>query len=142
MKNSPAKPPTILWADDDPDDIGLMREVLALLDSHHHIIEASNGREALDILLHLKVSGDMPCLIVLDMNMPVLSGRETLVLLKQDPVFKEIPTIVFTTSKSPLDRVFCTQYSTEMLTKPLTMENLKEIMQNMLQLCDASMGDK
>jgi CheY-like chemotaxis protein len=137
--NSHTKPPTILWADDDPDDIAIMREVLQNLYCGHHVVEVYNGRQALDYLQQAQEeAGQLPCLIVLDMNMPVLSGRETLVALKQDPVFKEIPTVVFTTSKSPLDKAFCERHGTDMLTKPMTFESLKEAMKQLLSLCDVS----
>jgi CheY-like chemotaxis protein len=129
------KPPTILWADDDSDDIAIMRDVLQFLNCNHHILEARNGREALDYLDKAKNSKDLPCLIVLDMNMPVLSGRETLVHIKQDLVLKEVPTVVFTTSSSLLDKTFCERHGTEMFTKPLTFERLKETMQKLLDLC-------
>lgn len=136
--NNQIKSHAILWADDDPDDIALMREVMLDVNNQHHIIEVYNGREALDYLHGAKDSDNLPCLIVLDMNMPVLSGRETLVLLKGDPVFRDIPTIVFTTSRSLLDRTFCERHNTEMLTKPLNLASLKEIILKMLSLCDES----
>jgi CheY-like chemotaxis protein len=136
MMSTHMKQPSILWADDDPDDIYIMRDVLRSLDSNHHVIEVYNGRQALGYLHQAKVSGDLPCLIVLDMNMPELSGRDTLVLLKQDPVLRNIPTVVFTTSNSPLDKEFCKRYGTEMHTKPLKLEGLKETMQKLLSLCD------
>ena len=137
MTKLPTTPPTILWADDDPDDIYIMRLALESLNNNHHIVEVHNGKQVLDFLIQARHFGDLPCLIVLDMNMPVLSGRDTLILLKQDPVFREIPTVVFTTSNSALDRAFCERHSTEMLTKPLTLETTKVTMQKMLSLCDA-----
>lgn len=142
MKSSPIKQTTILWADDDPDELALMQEVLKELSSPHHIIEASNGKEVLQYLEQLKETGILPCLIVLDLNMPVLSGRETLVRLKQDAVFEHIPTVVFTTSENALDQRFCNSYDTEMLTKPLTYAALKQIIQKLLRMCEVSVKEK
>jgi CheY-like chemotaxis protein len=136
--NSHTKPPTILWADDDPDDIAIMREVLQHLNCSHHVVEVYNGRQALDYLRTVKPSDNLPCLIVLDMNMPVLSGLDTLVALKQDPVFREIPAVIFTTSRNPQHRAFCERYGTEMLTKPFTVDGLMECVRKMLGLCDVS----
>ena len=127
----------ILWADDDPDDIALMRDVLEGMNTQHAIVEVDNGKKVLEFLQH-KPAWELPCLIVLDMNMPVLSGRETLVLLKQDPVFKNLPVVVFTTSSSPLDKVFCQQYGAEMITKPVCFTALQDIIQKLLLFCDVS----
>ena len=142
MKNSPIKQSTILWADDDPDELTLMREVLKELNSPYRIIEACNGKEVLQYLEQVKETAIFPCLIVLDLNMPVLSGKETLVRLKQDAVFEHIPTVVFTTSENALDQRFCNSYNTEMLTKPLTYAGLKRIIQKLLLMCEVSVKEQ
>jgi CheY-like chemotaxis protein len=133
--NKPDKHHTILWADDDLDDLMVMREVLGDIDSSHEIIEVDNGRKVLDYLHRVKLSQRFPCLIVLDMNMPVLSGRETLVALKADPVLSTIPVVIFTTSSSELDRLFCRQFGVDMMTKPLTFSGMKEVVAKLFNLC-------
>jgi len=142
MENIPIKQSTLLWADDDPDELALMREVSHELGSPYHIIEATNGCEVLQYLEHAKDTDVLPCLIVLDLNMPVLSGKETLVRLKQHCIFKNIPTVVLTNSESPIDQRFCALYGTEMLTKPLTYAALKEIIQKLLDMCEVSVKGK
>jgi CheY-like chemotaxis protein len=97
----------ILWADDDPDDIAMMQEVLYSLNCAITVKEVRNGQEALDYLQESKQSNTLPSLIMLDMNMPVRNGRETLMQLKQDACFKNIPTAIVTTSNSLLDQLFC-----------------------------------
>lgn len=124
---------TILWADDDSDDLMLMRQALDNQDDFL-IVEVNNGREALDYLDGLK-KDSLPCLIILDMNMPVLNGRETLALLKTDPRYKDIATVVFTTSNSELDKIFCKRYSVEMVTKPPNFAKFKEVVSKILALC-------
>ena len=138
MKNYSVKQTTILWADDDPDELMLMREVLYELDSQYYVIEATNGREVLQYLDEAKHTGVFPCLIVLDLNMPILNGKETLAHLKQDDDLANIPIVMFTTSGSPLDKHFCEQYGTEMLTKPLTFATLKQVVQKLLHMCAVS----
>jgi CheY-like chemotaxis protein len=133
--NSQMNQSLILWADDDPDDIAMMRDVLESMNTHHSIVEVDNGKKVLDYLQH-KSPLQLPCLIVLDMNMPVLSGRETLVLLKQDPFLQHIPVVVFTTSNSSLDKVFCERYGAEMITKPVSYTALQDIIQKLLQFCE------
>src|SRR5687767_8564898 len=93
------KHPVIFWADDDPDDLQVMKEVLRTFDQNYRIIDFPNGRELLK-QLHAIPSAAYPCLIILDINMPVLDGKSTLSLIRKDPQFRSIPVVIFTTSSS------------------------------------------
>lgn len=136
MANLPQKQATILWADDDPDEIELMRAVLHESYDTYDIVEAVNGKEVLCYLEQSRQRGTLPCLIVLDLNMPILNGKETLALLKESPDFRDIPTVVFTTSNSPADQNYCNRLGTEMVTKPVTFAALKVIVKKLLNMCD------
>lgn len=125
----------ILWADDDIDDLMLMRHVLKDLGDDYNITEVHNGQEALDYLKKAEQNKQLPCLIILDMNMPVLDGKETLSKLKKDEVLKDIPVVFFTTSNSPIDRLYCQHNGVEMITKPPQYSNLKEAVQRLLKYC-------
>ena len=92
---------TILWADDDPDDLQMMRDILAKNKKDFEITDVRNGKEAISYLEQIKEE-QFPCLIILDINMPVLDGKETLMLLKRNEKFSSIPVVVFTTSASEL----------------------------------------
>ena len=67
---------TILCVDDDSDDLQLLNETLKDTHADFEVIEAHNGRQALDLLQNLKKAGEHPSLIILDINMPVLNGKE------------------------------------------------------------------
>lgn len=125
----------VLWADDDMDDLMLMRHVLQDLDEEYSIKEVHNGREALDYLETVKQDTALPCLIILDMNMPVLNGKETLNLIKKDDALKNIPLVFFTTSSSELDKMYCKRFGVEMITKPPRYDNLKEAVKRLLDYC-------
>lgn len=127
--------PHILWADDDMDDLMLMRHVLMDLGREYNISEVNNGREALDYLSQKKKVNDLPCLIILDMNMPVLNGKETLLIIQKDETLKQIPLVFFTTSNSEMDKLYCKRYGVEMITKPPQYSNLKEAVRKMLDYC-------
>ena len=142
MKNSFVKQTTILWADDDPDELAMMHDIMHDLGSNYQVIEATNGKQVLGYLQQAKHGGVFPCLIVLDLNMPVLNGKETLARLKQDATFEDIPTVVFTTSSSPTDRQYCESYGTEMLTKPITFGALKQVVQKLLHICELSVKEQ
>jgi CheY-like chemotaxis protein len=125
----------ILWADDDMDDLMLMRHVLQDIGQEYNIKEVNNGQEAIDYLENGKKTNNLPCLIILDMNMPVLNGKETLSLIKKDDVLKDIPLVFFTTSNSEMDRMYCKRFGVEMVTKPPQYNNLKETVKNLLDYC-------
>ena len=125
---------TILWADDDPDDLQMMRDILAKNKKEYDIAEVRNGKEALSYLEQID-DQHFPCLIILDINMPVLDGKETLTLLKRHEKFSKIPVVVFTTSASELDKLFCRKLGTEMITKPPTFDNLEAAVIKLLDFC-------
>ncbi|MDB5205242.1 MAG: response regulator [Flavisolibacter sp.] len=125
----------ILWADDDMDDLMLMRHVLKDIKEEYDIKEVHNGREALDYLEGVKQDSSLPCLIILDMNMPVLNGKETLNLIKKNDSLKDIPLVFFTTSNSEMDKMFCKRFGVEMITKPPRYNNLKEAVKRLLDYC-------
>lgn len=101
------------------------------------VLEAHNGRQALDILFQLKLSGNPPCLIILDINMPVLNGKETLSVIKKDELLSSVPIVVFTTSGSHSDQHFCQIHGVEMITKPPNFGNFKSVVQKLLKFCSA-----
>jgi CheY-like chemotaxis protein len=131
----------ILWADDDIDDLMLMREALAGIDHCHKIVEATNGREVLDYLNSIENPDHFPCLIILDMNMPVLNGRETLAILKSEEKFNSIPVVIFTTSSSELDRMFCKRFGVEMFSKPDDFIGHQQTIEKLLSFCSISAVD-
>ena len=123
---------TILCVDDDSDDLQLLNETLKDTHEDFEVIEAHNGRQALDLLQKLKKSGEHPSLIILDINMPILNGKETLSIIKTDEVFKSIPIVVFTTSGSESDKSFCNLYGVEMVTKPPVFKTVKTVVHKLL----------
>ncbi|MCU7551723.1 response regulator [Chitinophagaceae bacterium LB-8] len=135
MKTQHTRQHHILWADDDNDDLMLMREALEGIDHHHQITEANNGREVLDHLGSIEDPSQFPCLIILDMNMPILNGRETLAILKSEEKYSSIPVVVFTTSSSEMDRMFCRRFGVEMFTKPDDFVGHQQMIQQLLRFC-------
>jgi CheY-like chemotaxis protein len=107
---STAKKPAaieILLAEDNPADVRLTREALKLakvLNILHHV---EDGMEAMDFLLQKgnHVAARRPDLILLDLNMPKMGGREVLAAVKSNPRLQAIPVVVLTTSKAEEDIV-------------------------------------
>jgi CheY-like chemotaxis protein len=129
---------TILWADDDLDDLQLMRDILDKNGLKVQITEVYNGREALDYLEQAALEKNLPCLIILDINMPVLDGKQTLSQIKSNEDLAHVPVVVFTTSHSEMDKSFCKKFDTEMITKPPNFGSLENVVLRMLRICDPS----
>ncbi len=128
----------ILWADDDADDLMMMRHVLLDMEQQYDIKEVTNGREALDYLETRKHANDLPCLIILDMNMPVLNGKEALSIIKKDDELKSIPLVFFTTSNSQMDKLYCKRQGVDMITKPPRYSELKTAVRRLVEYCEAN----
>ena len=94
----------VIYADDDQDDIELVEEAFKHYASNVDVITFKDGSQALSYLRNLSDEDPVPCLIILDINMPVLNGKETLTRLRQINRYTEIPVVLFTTSSMPIDR--------------------------------------
>jgi two-component system response regulator len=98
--------PNILLADDDPDDALLTREALTELGVQGQLICVKDGAELMEYLEDNQggdAGGTRPDLILLDLNMPRMNGREALVKIKADERFRKIPVVVLSTSRSERD---------------------------------------
>jgi CheY-like chemotaxis protein len=98
-------PIQILLVEDNIGDVRLMREVLLGVNNSIHLLVTSDGVEAMAFLNRegKYVRAPRPDLILLDLNLPKMDGREVLARMKADPKLKTIPVIVMTTSNSELD---------------------------------------
>src|SRR5687767_5428847 len=109
----------ILCVDDDADDRQFLSEALNDVNPGISVVEAENGIAALNYLNDEKSHArEMPCLIVLDINMPLLDGKQTFQRLKEDPDYNQIPVVVFTSSENPNDRQLFKNKGVLMLSKP------------------------
>ncbi|AWT37734.1 response regulator [Deinococcus arenae] len=89
----------VLLVDDNPADLMLAREVFSDHGEHLTVTTCSSGEEALSLLR----TGDKPDVVILDVNMPVMSGFEVLKAIKDDPQLLAIPVVMLSTSSQPGD---------------------------------------
>lgn len=141
MKTRPFTPHTILWADDDLDDLHIVKEVIDSIDPRHRMLEATNGKQALEYLRSVESPEQLPCLVVLDINMPLLNGKDALALIKKEPRFSSITVVVFTTSSNEKDRQYCRQFGVEMFSKPHTYTEFQKIVGRLLTFCKLDHND-
>ena len=99
-----AKDLNVLLIEDNLIEIMKMKRTISLLELNHTITIANNGEEALEIL---EDKSKYPDLILLDLNMPKVSGIEFLTILKANDDIKHIPTVILTTSDNQKDLEEC-----------------------------------
>jgi PleD family two-component response regulator len=92
----------VLIIDDDKDDRFFFRNALSEHSNLYEFFEADNGKSGLDILNN---SEALPDFIFLDLNMPLMNGKEFLKELKLSPSLKKINVIIYTTSENPNDKI-------------------------------------
>jgi CheY-like chemotaxis protein len=124
-------PITILICDDDEDDRLLTQQ--ALEDAHvsNSIRFVEDGDQLLDYLYQRGKFGlaPRPGLILLDLNMPKMDGREALKVIKEDPALHDIPIVVLSTSRLDEDIIRSYQLGVNsFITKPVTFSGLVEAM--------------
>jgi two-component system response regulator len=123
---------SILMADDDPDDQVLLQEALRENNISNAVCFVENGEELIEFLTKKgKFEGKdcvTPGLILLDLNMPKMDGREALKLVKADPVLKKIPIVVLTTSRADSDVIECYDLGVNsFISKPVNFHDLVEV---------------
>lgn len=111
---------TIVYADDDPDDLQLFREAIKEINSSFNCITVRSGDE----LLKLLESGIFPDIIFLDINMPAMTGFECLQKLRANMNFNDIQVILLSTAIHPLDDETIKGLKAEFLLKQNTYGDL------------------
>lgn len=130
---------TILMADDDQDDCLLIQDAFAENRLSDVLRFVEDGEALMDYLYRRGAFADpelspRPGLILLDLNMPKMDGREALKIIKSDPELSDIPVVVLTTSRYEVD-VACS-YSTganSFITKPDTFDGLLWLVSNLIE---------
>ncbi len=131
----PLNKPVLLYAEDDVDDFESLEDALAQLTDKYELVQAKNGTEVISLLQN-DLFQKLPCLIILDLNMPVMDGKEVLSWLKKEEYYKNIPVMVFTTSSREEDVKLCQTHRCTFFRKPTLYRDLLHIAQTMLDLCN------
>lgn len=130
-------PITILMADDDADDRNMTREAFDESRLANDLRFVENGVQLMDYLLRRNqfqspASSPRPGLILLDLNMPKMDGREALQRIKADPRLKNIRVVVMTTSKAEEDILRTYDLgASSYITKPVTFSALVDVVRTM-----------
>ena len=128
------RPMEVLLCEDSPGDVRLTREAFREVNRTVHLHVATDGVEA---MAFLKRADDRhiycppPDLILLDLNMPKMDGREVLSYIKTDDYLKTIPVVILTTSAAEADVTKCYQLAANCyLNKPVELDEFESLIKN------------
>jgi CheY-like chemotaxis protein len=118
---------TILLADDDPDDVEIFISVLRDVDTSVAVYAVSSGVGVFEYLKDL--DNPRPNVIFLDINMPEMSGWQCLTALKEAPVTRDIPVVMYSTSSHHRDKQIAAELGASgFITKPSDLKTLEKIL--------------
>jgi CheY-like chemotaxis protein len=122
----------VLLVEDDPGDVLMTREAFEDHKVHNNLHVVTNGVEAMSFLRKEGEYADAPTpdLILLDLNLPKMDGREVLAAVKEDAELRAIPVVVLTTSEAEEDVVRSySLHANAYVTKPVDFERFVSVVQ-------------
>jgi CheY-like chemotaxis protein len=129
------QPKIILHVDDDPDDRFLVSDAISNIDPSIIVQEAENGLKAIELLRKAKITGELPSLVILDFNMPMMNGMETYKEIRKHPEFCNIPFVLLTTFNSKREDDYWENENVATFTKPATFNELTKSLKKILSYC-------
>jgi CheY-like chemotaxis protein len=123
----------IILVEDDADDIELFETFLSNREDIELLPPVHNGIELINYLQNIVDGNQMPDLIVLDQNMPLMSGKETLKVLKSSELLSKIPAVIYSTYTDSSLIVDCKKLGADMVAvKPIDEEGYVKMMDDFL----------
>jgi CheY-like chemotaxis protein len=126
---------SLLIAEDDEDDRMIYEEILKGFTKCVDFEFVENGRELIE---RLNAQDSLPDLILLDLNMPLMDGRQALKAIRSDPKLKDIPVVCITTSTSHEDIRFCQDQRAGFYTKPAAIAEFSGLVHSQIRRSHAS----
>ncbi len=126
----------ILFVDDDKEDCGILQDAFEDFNAQKHIHFEENGEKALEYVARCHTANALPCLIVLDLNMPRMNGTQTLKHLKLNENYKHIPVVIYSTSLNGIEKDECMRLGAyDYIMKPLTYQECIDTAKKLYELC-------
>jgi len=120
----------ILYADDDVDDRTWFSDACKAASQTWLLQFVETGHDVIAYLHNERLP--RPSLIMLDLNMPGLDGRQTLKQLKGHPAFQHIPVVMLTTSINRIDKEVCRKLgAASLIAKPFTMGQWQQVVKDL-----------
>ena len=127
--------PVILCVDDDEDDLFFIKDIIQSQGHSFEIKEARNGWDALNYLQEGLKKDELPCLIIMDMNMPRMDGKQTITKIKEIEQLLKVPIVVFTTSSNATHQKYFESQGVRFITKPFDYKVFTKEIINLLAYC-------
>lgn len=135
MPISRASTRSIIFGEDDIDDIDFLKETFSTVDNSYTLLFIDKGRKLITTLEELQ-EHELPCLLVLDYNMPELNGAEILTQLKLSERYTPIPKIIWSTSGSDTYKNKCLNLgAADYVIKPVNVKDYEETVRYMITFC-------
>lgn len=125
-----------LYAEDDDEDVVILKEALRYKKGLSDLISVPNGFDLLTFLQEIKKNQSYPNLIILDLQLPRLSGLETLRLLKSDDMYRLIPVMVFAGSITHTEMESCNLLGADVMLKPSESRGWNQVVSKMCAYID------
>jgi len=132
MSRITMEPIKLLLVEDDEADILLAQRAFQRANIWNQVVVVRNGQEALDYLRNEneytdKEENPTPGLVLLDLNLPGIDGRDVLEIMYRDPVLKEVPVVIVSTSDYEKDIEFGRAHGVQhYIIKPVQVDNILE----------------
>ena len=127
---------TIVYAENDFDDYFLLKSAFEHVRNDIDLIHVDDGWELLEFLQKIVLPSLYPSLIILDINMNGIGGKETLNILKATTRYTHIPVVMFTSYFNEADRELFRNYGIEIIKKPSSFEALMKMAKAFGEQCD------
>jgi len=125
-------PAEILYVEDNPGEVFLLREAVRKLNENVRLVEACDGEVALALLLKESLR---PAVIVLDLDIPKIHGADVFKAVKSHPELKSVPTVVFA-EKAARRQIQLTGFAPDLfLTKPMDLDGYMDVAEKIISLC-------
>lgn len=124
----------ILVGEDDFEDQLILEDYFRDNGLYDGVSFATNGKKVIEFLEKINPETDLPRLVILDLNMPILNGTQALYQIKQHPRFSSIPVIIYSTSNNEHEKRKCLSFGAEdYLVKPMTFDEGHEIVRRFIE---------
>lgn len=120
----------IIYVDDDRDDLEIMAEAFAEIPDFRLVCMERPD----NLLTVMEENMDSVCLVVLDVNMPVY-GIDILSHIRNSPGFNQVPVVMISSSKSPKDRNAVEKLRSELLEKPSSFPEIRQLAEHLAKHC-------
>ena len=120
----------ILHVEDDPDDVELLQSAF---EDIANLPDVKVIREGHKVLPWLEQQSVLPDVIVMDLNLPKMHGKEILAAIKANDHLRDLPVVILTTSSSKEDKNYCLNHGVSTyITKPATVQGFKDAVKMIL----------